>query len=305
VLGKWDLMDQGPYDGCGANPAHHSAWSKQALGWATPVVASSKFSGTLTYAESSGSQLKIPIQNAAPTEYFLAEYRSPTSGKLFDRSIPGQGLLIWHVDDAITAARGINATDPTLQNRVNIGTPHYGVSIVSADGIFAGSSGGDAGNAYGNNQNFTSPASDNFSAQPSGISIVNISGIGTGTASFQVVNLQVTASQSISKVASYPNPAGKGYPHPNGPGHVTLQMQLTRPATDVTINIYTLSGDLVRKLGKDEIALNTDRSTDDKWVYEYVWDLTNGDGKMVAPGVYLFLGRADGKSKSGKVVIIR
>src|SRR5262249_17803939 len=99
--------------------------------------------------------------------------------------------------------------------------------------------------------------------------------------------------------------AGKGYAHPNGEGHATLQAQLTRPASDFGITLYTLSGDLVRKIGKNDVSLNVDRSADDKWVYEYVWDLKNGDGQMVAPGVYLYLIRADGKSKSGKAVIIR
>ena len=48
-----------------------------------------------------------------------------------------------------------------------------------------------------------------------------------------------------------------------------------------------------------------DRSSDNKFIYEYVWDLTNGDGAHVAPGMYLFLVRADGQSKSAKAVIIR
>ena len=82
-------------------------------------------------------------------------------------------------------------------------------------------------------------------------------------------------------------------------------MQLTRPASDFGFNIYTLSGELVRKVGSNEIALNLDRSGDNKWVYEFVWDLKNGDGAMVAPGVYLYLARADGKSQSTKAVIIR
>ena len=121
--------------------------------------------------------------------------------------------------------------------------------------------------------------------------------------------LSVSAHQSISKVINYPNPAGKGYAHPSGEGHTTIQFQLTRPAQDYGINIYTLSADLVKKIGKDDIQLQvgttTGRSADYKWVYEYVWDLTNGDGRHVAPGVYLYMIRADGESKSGKAVIIR
>jgi hypothetical protein len=129
--------------------------------------------------------------------------------------------------------------------------------------------------------------------------------VGTGAASLQVANLLVTAGQSISKLINYPNPAGRGYAHPSGEGHTTIQMQVTRPASDYQMNIYTLSGDLVRKVSQAEILLNIDRSLDEKWVYEFVWDLKNGGGQMAAPGVYLYLARADGQSKSGKAVIIR
>ena len=309
VTGPWEIMDSGPYDGVvssdGSNPSHPSAWDKMTLGWVTPTVATTKLNTTLSYAETAASLLRIPIQDGLAQEYFLVEYRSRTSGATYDRGIPGSGLLIWHVDDAITSSRGINVINPGEQNTVNTGSPHYGVSLVTADGIPVSSNGGDANNPFGNNHTFTSPTSNNFAGQPSGISIVNISGVGSATASLQVVNLGVAAGQKISKLTNYPNPAGKGYAHPNGEGHTTLQMQLTRPASDFGFNIYTLSGDLVRKIGMNDITLNTVRSADEKWVYEFVWDLKNGDGKMVAPGVYLYLARADGETKSGKAVIIR
>ena len=40
-------------------------------------------------------------------------------------------------------------------------------------------------------------------------------------------------------------------------------------------------------------------------VYEYDWDLKNGNGAMVMPGVYLYLIRADGLHDSNKAVVIR
>ena len=78
-----------------------------------------------------------------------------------------------------------------------------------------------------------------------------------------------------------------------------------RCGIDYEINIYTLSGDIVRKIPKTDIQLSVDRSADRKWVYEYIWDLKNGDGTDIAPGVYLYLVRADGEKKSSKAVIIR
>ena len=310
VVGMWELMDAGPYDGPpnqgGTNPAHMCAWDKMTLGWLAPTIASTSQPVNLSYVETNASALKIPVQNGLPEEYFLVEYRSPTSGAQYDQNIPGEGLLVWHIDDAITSSRGINATTPGIQNTVNSGIPHYGVSIVTADGVTISSQNqGDAGNPFANGQNFIIPFSDTFSGQPSGVSIVNITGVGTPSVTSQVANFVVTASQSISKVVNFPNPAGKGYAHPNGEGHTTIQAQITRPASSFGINIYTLSGDLVRKVGLNEVTLNLNRSSDAKWVYEYVWDLKNGDGAMVSPGVYLYLVRADGVSQSGKMVVIR
>jgi hypothetical protein len=303
VVGKWEIMDAGPYENAGNNPSHMGIWDKVFLGWATPRVAVSTTS--LGYVEAAPSALKIPVLNGLPQEYFLIEYRSTTSGAQFDRFIPGTGILIWHIDDAITSSRGINAS-MGLQNTVNTGSPHYGVSIITADGASIAQNQGDAGNAFGNGKNFTDPQSANFSGQPSGINVLNITGIGTGNASMDVEDFHVGASQSILKLINYPNPAGKGYAHPSGPGHTTIQIQLAKPPADLQLNIYTLSGELVRKVGQDEILHNNrNDDTDYKFVYEFVWDLKNGDGAMVAPGVYLYLARADGLSKSNKAVIIR
>lgn len=311
VAGNWELMDSGPYVGGGSNPAHHSAWCKYQLGWATAQNATAKGTYTLPYVETAAGGtdaiIKINVQNSTfPNEYFLVEYRAIGSGALYDRNIPGTGVLIWHIDDDITGTRGVRVTDQSLANTVNTGIPHYGVSLITANGVgISNSNQGSAGNAYGNQGVFTSPASNNFLNEPSGASLVNISGVGGATVSFEIANLAVRGNQTIHRVDNYPNPAGKGYAHSSGEDHSTIQFQLARPAGDYSINLYTLSGDLVRKVTKDQITLNITRSSDEKWVYEYDWDLKNGDGSKVAPGVYFYLVRADGHKKTGKAVIIR
>ena len=304
VVGAWELMDYGPFDGAGANPSHMGAWDKQFLNWSTPQTSSGSIVVPVVETNPTGT-VRLNVPNGGSQEYFLVEYRSKTSGAAFDRNIPNSGLLIWHIDDAITSARGIAATDPSLVNTVNTGNPHYGVSIITADGSNIGLSRGGPGDPFGNGSIFITPRSDNFAGQPSGISIVNISGVGSPTVSATVAALAVSPSQSILRAINYPNPAGKGYPHPNGEGHTTIQFQLSRPAQDYSINLYTLSADLVKKIGKDDITLNITRSSDNKWVYEYTWDLENGNGAHVAPGTYLCLVRADGETKTTKIVVIR
>jgi len=304
VVGDWEIMDSGPFSGNGANPSHPGAWDKLYLGWTTPQTVPARGAPTIRYSETNiDSIVKIPV-NGSSDEYFLLEYRSQDSGALFDHNIPGNGLLIWHVDDAITAARGLYVADTTLTNTVNTGNPHFGVSIVPANGIPISDNRGTSGNAYGDGSSFFTPQSDTFAGQPSGISVLNISVSGSHS-SFDVLNLAPGNTQTILSVINYPNPAGKGYPHPKGEGYTTLQFQLTRPASDFQINVYTPSGELVRKFGKTDIRAIGDRSLDRKFVYEVDWDLKNGDGKMVAPGTYLIMARADGQKKTNKAVIIR
>lgn len=319
VTGSWEIMDSGPYDSNGTNPAHPGAWDKMHLGWInTLTVASSSNTYTLGRVESASNIVKIPIVNAPTSEYFLVEYRSNSvPSALFDKGIPGSGLLIWHIDDAITADRGIDVSDKSKQNSVNCGPScgsHYGVSIVTADGNpINRSNEGDPGNAFTDGHVFKAPQSNNFAGQVTEITLAGIVGAGSSaTASFQIANIAAGGGQAILKLVNYPNPAGKGYPHPLGAGHTTIQFQTTQPANDYSINIYTLSGDLVRQVGKSDITLqlvsNSNSfafSTDGKFVYEFAWDLTNGNGAMVAPGVYLYLARVDGLTKVGKAVIIR
>lgn len=304
VVGDWEIMDSGPFTGFGANPAHMGAWDKAYLGWSTPTVIDGKSSPTLSYVETTpDSIVKIPVSDH-PQEYFLLEYRSRSSGAAYDRNIPGDGILVWHVDDSITSSRGLYVSDQSLANTVNTGSPHYGVSIVTSGGSSISQTRGSPTDPFGSGSNFFSPKSDGFDGKPTGISVLNFS-LSGGHANFDVLNLAPGDSQAILKVITYPNPAGKGYPHPKGEGYATLQFQLSRPSNDYSINIYTPSGDLVRKFGTTEIHANPDRSADHKFVYEVDWDLKNGDGKMVAPGAYIILARADGMAKSNKAVVIR
>lgn len=305
VVGDWEIMDSGPFTGLGANPSHMGAWDKIYLGWTTPQVVPARGSPSLKYVETNVDNIvKLPVAGSS-SEYFLMEYRSRSSGAIFDKNIPGDGLLIWHIDDSITSTRGLYVSDQSIANTVNTGIPHYGVSIVSADGIaISDGNRGSSGNPFNSGESFFTPKSDTFGGQVSGISVLNMNVAG-GDATFDVLNLTPGSSQSILKVISYPNPAGKGYKTLNGGPYATLQFQVTRPATDYQINIYTLSGDLVRKYGAQDIRANANRSENEHFVYEVDWDLKNGDGKMVVPGAYIILMRVDGKSQSTKAVVIR
>ena len=102
-IGVWDVMSTGSWNGSprGTSPAEFSAWSKIKLGWIAPVVVTSALLGqAIGQVETNATAFKLPIRSAAAgDEYFLVENRERTG---FDASLPGGGLLIWHVDDSLS-----------------------------------------------------------------------------------------------------------------------------------------------------------------------------------------------------------
>ncbi|HEX9339780.1 MAG TPA: M6 family metalloprotease domain-containing protein [Thermoplasmata archaeon] len=102
--GLWDIMAGGSWNGvpAGTSPADMSAWSRIRLGWITPTSVTTALIGTsIAQAETSGAGVfRLSIPGASPLEYFLVENREPYG---FDAALPGSGLLIWHVDDALSS----------------------------------------------------------------------------------------------------------------------------------------------------------------------------------------------------------
>jgi immune inhibitor A len=129
-IGNWCLMAGGCWNDNGDTPAHPSAWCKMKLGWtdrhsiAAPAAVSFGPNGA-----AGGQTLDLAVNGS---EYYLAEHRKKTG---FDGALPGEGLLIWHIDE----------TRP--ENR----DPDYRVTLVQADGVegpLSGTDGGDDGDPY-------------------------------------------------------------------------------------------------------------------------------------------------------------
>ncbi|MBI2890616.1 MAG: M6 family metalloprotease domain-containing protein [Nitrospirae bacterium] len=124
-VGVWDLMGRGGFGGDGRSPerpTHLSAWSKVYIGLFEPVTLPRCLAGaTLPPAETSPVAYKLAV-NAA--EYFLVECRRRVG---LDALLPGDGLLIWHVDEQVCAARYDD-------NTVNDDEAHRCVALLEADG---------------------------------------------------------------------------------------------------------------------------------------------------------------------------
>ncbi|TMA49423.1 MAG: M6 family metalloprotease domain-containing protein [Deltaproteobacteria bacterium] len=102
-VGVWDLMGQGTWLGHGEHPPHLSAWSKLQLGWVeVETIERTTVGVTLPAIETVPRVLRVPAVPGHPEEYYLLENRERLGA---DASLPGEGLLVWHVDERVTGFR--------------------------------------------------------------------------------------------------------------------------------------------------------------------------------------------------------
>ncbi|HET6493892.1 MAG TPA: M6 family metalloprotease domain-containing protein [Thermoleophilia bacterium] len=102
-IGDWSLMAGGSWNGAdGDSPARLDAWSSSRLGWLQPRTVSGMPAARLLSAVSASrteSAVRLyPSGLTGGPEYFLVENRQQTGT---DRALPGSGLLVWHVDEAM------------------------------------------------------------------------------------------------------------------------------------------------------------------------------------------------------------
>jgi immune inhibitor A len=168
-IGDWCLMAGGSWGGGGDIPVHPSAWCKLNQGWANAVVPTTNATVTITDVKSSKQVYRLWKDGGAGSEYFLVEVRDRTG---YDQSLPGPGMLIWHVDDAISG---------------NTNENHPQVALVQADGqrqLELNVNRGDAGDPYpgtsGNTafSSTTTPNSKSYGGVNTCVSVTSISPAG-------------------------------------------------------------------------------------------------------------------------------
>jgi immune inhibitor A len=137
-VGNWCLMGGGSWNGNGEIPAHPSAWCKVNQGWISVISPNKNGVYTIQDVKTGRKVYKLWKDGQVGSEYFLLENRRKS---LYDRLLPGEGLLIWHVDDSI----------PT-----NSDENHPKVALVQADAkndLEKGSNRGDDGDPFPGNTN--------------------------------------------------------------------------------------------------------------------------------------------------------
>jgi len=120
-IGVWGLLGQGTWLGRGAKPPHLCAWSKARLGWVdVEVIDQSRRGVVLPAVEKEPRVVKILAVHGHPQEYYLLENRMKTGA---DEALPGEGILVWHVDENVGSFRGAQAN-----------AAHKLLHLVEADG---------------------------------------------------------------------------------------------------------------------------------------------------------------------------
>ena len=111
TIGSWDIMCSGSYNGNGKTPPTHTAGERFELGWLTPVQLTDAGVYTLEPIENGKKQVYLIAKEThnlswgspSPSEYWLLENRQNIGWDRHSTSLPGTGLLIWHVDYSASA----------------------------------------------------------------------------------------------------------------------------------------------------------------------------------------------------------
>ena len=167
-IGDWCLMASGSWNGTpdGDTPAHPSAWCKAQQGWVEVVTVRANEITTIADVKDSGTVWRLWTEGGSSPEYFLVENRQRAR---FDEHLPGEGLLVWHVDDS--------TEDNSNEN-------HYKVALVQADGLRAleaREDDGDAGDPFpgsSGNRAFeigSLPSSNSYAGAATFVAITEIS----------------------------------------------------------------------------------------------------------------------------------
>ena len=94
-MGYWDLMNSGSYNSNGYIPAGFTSYEKMYCGWSQPIELKNDTVITGMKPLSEGGESYIIYNDANRNEYYLLENRQKTG---WDAGIPGNGLLVIHVD---------------------------------------------------------------------------------------------------------------------------------------------------------------------------------------------------------------
>jgi immune inhibitor A len=189
-IGNWCLMAGGSWGGGGDTPTHPSAWCKANQGWASVINQTTNANVSIPDVKTSRAVHRLWKDGGSGSEYFLVENRQKAQ---YDSDLPGEGLLIWHIDEAIAT---------------NADESHPKVALMQADGkrdLEKGNNRGDAGDPFpgsANNVSFTAsstPNSKSYGSVNTCVAVTNIS----PSAATMTARLSVKCTAKLKEVKEF------------------------------------------------------------------------------------------------------
>jgi len=234
--GNWDLMANGSYNSNGNRPAHQNMYIKIQFGWVKPVLLNSPTS-IKDMPNSVENPVAYRINTTTVNEYYLLENRQKIG---FDGSVPGTGLIIYHVSASISG-NCINCTHPQRMYPVSASSSYqmpnstplsYG-SINSSGCTFPGST------KKTSFTDETTPAMWSWANKPSGKPITNI------VEENKLVSFDFMAGIGISET----NETNKSVIIIPNPANEFIELQVTNYELRVKdIDFYNTFGQLVKSV---------------------------------------------------------
>lgn len=128
-LGHWSLMSAGNYNSGSFVPAGYTAYERMYAGWLNPVELRENQEITGMKGICSNPEAYIIYNDGNKNEYYLLENHDGTK---WDDGLPGEGMLITHVDYNLNVWNKNIVNSVTGQRSSGLANPHDRCSIIPA-----------------------------------------------------------------------------------------------------------------------------------------------------------------------------
>jgi len=300
-IGVWSIMSYGSWLGPnydGSCPAEPDAWSRIQLGFTTPSdITSPNGNYEIECVEDSGMIYRLYLGSTINGEYFLVENRQKTG---YDSYLPGDGLLIWHIDEDELGTMWPNINEWYPGHTLN---GNFGITLEQADGLYQLEqfrNSGDSGDPFpGSTLNtgfshFTNPISDSYDGENTFISISNISVSGSVmTADFRYDSVGGNENE-IDNLLPEIIMLRQNYPNPFNP---ITNIEIDLPNSGfVSLNIYDIIGRRVNELINGNYPAGMIKTE---------WNGRDFRGNKVATGIYFYELNTDYGKETKKMILVK
>jgi M6 family metalloprotease-like protein len=218
-----------------SRPGNLDAWCRQFLGFETPETPGVPGSFSLPPVTRGGTSVKLWRNGQAGTEYFLVENRLREGS---DAGLPGDGLLVYHVDDVkidnITGPSTYRVRVVAADNRDDLESPtgNYG----DAGDLFPGTFG-----VTGLTQS-TTPNSRDYAGQDTGVRLTNIAVTTGGASPAATFDLALSIAPDLRVMGwTAADAGGDGDGYPDNGETITLSVTVRNVGSPSGATAYTLT----------------------------------------------------------------